>query len=107
MKTAYAHCKLPPNTIAGATVTALSAKPGTTLTRVTEDGRDDLEVRVDGNPRRSFDISWHHIKGAVRAEGGAGVWLKPGTKRPVVVEEEPPAGEPVDDTVRLTKRKSA
>ena len=107
-KTPYSHVKLPPNTIAGATVTALSARPGTTLTRVTDAGRDDLEVRVEGNPRRSFDIAWSHIKGGVRADGGAGAWLKPGTKRaPVVAEEESPSGEPVDDTVRLTKRKSA
>ncbi len=107
MRTEYSHVKLPSNTIAGATVTALSAKPGTTLTRVTDGGRDDLEVRVEGNPRRSFDIAWSHIKGGVRADGDATTWHKPGTKRaPVVVEGELTA-EPVDDTVRLTKRKSA
>jgi hypothetical protein len=106
MKTEYAHVKLPQNTIAGATVTALSARAGTTLTRVTEDGRDDLEVRVEGNPRRSFDIAWSHIKGGVRADGPASTWNKPGTKRAPVVEDSP-AVEPVDDTVRLTKRKSA
>ncbi len=102
MKTEYSHVKLPPNTIAGATVTALSAKPGVTLTRVTETGRDDLEVRVVGNPRRSFDIAWSHVKGGVRT---ALVMAPKPVREPIETEAEEPDVVPVDDKVRVTKRR--
>ena len=101
-ETSYSHVKLPPNTIAGATVTALSAKQGTTLTRVTENGRDDLQVRVEGNPRRSFDLDWSNVKGASQ-----GAWQKKDRKAKTedVEAEDDPSVVPVNDAVRVTKPK--
>ncbi len=64
MKTEYSHVKLPPNTIAGATVTALTTRAGVTLTRVTEEGRDDLVVVSKG---RTYEMAWSQVKGAIRA----------------------------------------
>lgn len=103
MRTDYSHIKLPPNTMAGATVTALSAKPGTTLTRVTEEGRDDLVVHVEGNPRRSFDIAWVHVKGGVRTATLQAAIKAKQAAEPLDVELDEPAAEPVNDAVRVTK----
>ncbi len=64
MITLYSHVKLPPNTIAGATVTAMTTRAGVTLTRVTEEGRDDLIIVSKG---RTYEIAWSQIKGAIRA----------------------------------------
>lgn len=64
MKIEYVNVKLAPNTIAGATITALTAREGVTLTRVIEDGRDDLVISRKG---RVMEIAWSQVKGGVRA----------------------------------------
>ena len=105
MKTEYASVKLPPNTLAGATVTSLSARNGTTLTRVTEDGRDDLVVTKAGNARGSFEIAWSQCKGGVLLSAATVPSQHRGVRLPDAEAQQDPEPVPGDDTVRLGKRR--
>lgn len=68
MRIEYTNVKLPPNTIVGATVTSLSTKFGCTLTRIIEDGRDDLIIERHG--KDTVHLPWSQVKGgAVWTEG--------------------------------------
>jgi hypothetical protein len=67
MKTEYSNIKVPLNTILGATVQALSNKNGTRLTRVTEDGRDDLVVTRPG--KQTVHLPWAQVKGGFLQDG--------------------------------------
>ncbi len=107
MKTEYATVKLPQNTLAGATVTSLSARQGTTLVRVTEEGRDDLVVTQANNPRKSFEIAWSQVKGGVRLTAATVPSQNKGVRLPDAEGTPDPEPEPGDDTVRLTKKKAA
>ncbi len=103
MKTDYSHVKIPLNTVLGGTVQALSTRAGTKLTRVTEDGRDDLVVQRPGKP--TVHLAWSQVKGGI-VEGTGTAWVRP-VEPPADVVEEEAVGEPVDDTVRLTKPRPA
>ncbi len=110
MRTSYSNVKLPPNTIAGATVTALTSKEGVTLTRVTADGRDDLVVVRKG---RTMVIPWAQTKGGIEAPAVAAV---SGSYADRIAEKrmmaelqaagmEPFDDVPIDDSVRVTKKR--
>jgi hypothetical protein len=64
MRTEYSNVILPSGTIGGANLRALSVRGGYKLTRVTEEGRDDLIVERNA---RVFEIAWSQVKGGVRA----------------------------------------
>lgn len=65
MKIEYSNVKIPPNTVAGATITAISSRDGTSLVRVIEDGRDDLVISKRGRP--DVHLSWSQVKGGLVA----------------------------------------
>ena len=103
MRTEYSNVKIPLNTVVGATVQALSNRNGTKLTRVTEHGRDDLVIERAGKP--TVHLAWVQVKGGFMAEAKV-LPIKPPTPG---ADEEEGDGEavPVNDVVRVTKRKKA
>lgn len=69
MKTEYSSVVFPPGTsVLGRVTRAMSARDGVTLTRITEDGRDDLVITKAG--REPWDVPWAQVRGGLRASTG-------------------------------------
>ena len=65
MKTEYSNAVFPPGTtIHGRVTRAIGTRDGVKLTRVTEDGRDDLVIEKAG--REPWDVPWAQVRGALR-----------------------------------------
>lgn len=73
MNTVFSRVSFPPHTtINGRTTRVISAREGRKLTRITEDGRDDLIIEEPG--REPYVMPW------ARTNGG-NVAVKPGTAK--------------------------
>lgn len=103
MKTEYCNVKVPLNTILGATTQALSNQHGTRLTRITEDGRDDLVVTRPG--KQTVHIAWSQVRGGFVQDGP--IPTGPAPRRSTDFgatgdkESAPDAEDLEDDTVEL------
>jgi hypothetical protein len=103
MKTEYSNIKVPLNTILGATTQALSNRNGVRLTRVTEDGRDDLVVTRPG--KQTVHLPWAQVKGGFLQDGPIATGPAPRRSTDFAATgdaESDGDGEVVeDDTIRL------
>lgn len=108
MKIQYANVILPSPNVLGGSARALGSRSGYTLTRIIEDGRDDLVVVGKG---REMHISWSQVKGGIVATpgvGGGDFAARLEAKKAVETgdtEDEGDVGEPTNDVVRVTRKR--